>query len=81
MTNQRVSQLLDGASLATQISRLDRHSYLFGQKISNSLSPYLHHVVYTHLGLSWGQVRLDSSDMDLFLKLIQHPDFYGRQWI
>lgn len=79
MTSRRVSQLPDRDSLAVQISRFDRHGYLFGQNIANSLSPYLHCVVYNNLGLSWGQVRLDSSDINLFLELTQHPDFYGMQ--
>jgi len=56
---------------------LDRHGYLFGKKIANSLSPYLHSVIYKDLGLNWAQVRLDSDDVDAFLQLIQHPRFYG----
>ncbi|KFH48727.1 Quinate dehydrogenase-like protein [Hapsidospora chrysogenum ATCC 11550] len=65
------------ASVEAEISRLDRHGYLFGQKLANSWSPFLHRVIYEHLGLRWSQIRLDSADMDLFLKLVQHPDFYG----
>ena len=63
--------------VSTQVSQLQRHGYLFGQKITNSLSPFLHNVIYQDLGLRWGQVRLDSADMSTFLELIQHPDFYG----
>lgn len=59
------------------VDHLDRHGYLFGQKLAASLSPLLHDVVYRNLGLNWQQVRLDSPDMDLFLKLRQHPNFYG----
>lgn len=59
------------------LDRLDRHGYLFGQKLTASLSPLLHDVVYQNLGLNWAQVRLDSTDMDLFLHLRQHPKFYG----
>ena len=60
-----------------EVQGLDRHGYLFGLKLTHSWSPYLHDVIYKHLGLSWGQVRLDSADMDLFLRLVQHPDFFG----
>ncbi|KUI59658.1 Quinate dehydrogenase [Cytospora mali] len=60
-----------------RVEHLDRHGYLFGQKLTASLSPLLHDVVYQNLGLNWGQVRLDSTDMNLFLKLRQHPKFYG----
>lgn len=62
-----------------EVDGLDRHGYLFGQKLTASLSPLLHDVVYQNLGLNWAQVRLDSTDMDLFLKLRQHPKFYGQQ--
>lgn len=60
------------------VDHLDRHGYLFGQKLTASLSPLLHDVVYQNLGLDWAQVRLDSTDMDLFLRLRQHPRFYGQ---
>ena len=60
-----------------QVAALDRHGYLFGQKLKQSLSPMLHSVVYQELGLNWGQIRLDSADMPLFLELMQHPKFYG----
>ena len=59
------------------LASLDRHGFLFGKKITNSLSPYLHGVVYRELGLNWAQVRLDSDDMESFLKLIRNPRFYG----
>jgi quinate dehydrogenase len=64
-------------SLAESVSHLDRHGYLFGKKLAASMSPMLHDVVYRSLGLRWEQVRLDSTDMDLFLKLIRDPKFYG----
>ncbi|KAL6862528.1 Quinate dehydrogenase [Amphichorda felina] len=59
------------------VSHLQRHGYLFGQKITHSWSPFFHSVIYQHLGLPWGQERLDSADVALFLQLVQHPDFYG----
>ena len=63
--------------LMDRIAQLDRHGYLFGQKLAASMSPALHQVVYRELGLKWDQIRLDTADIDLFLRLIQHPDFYG----
>ncbi|KAL6877917.1 NAD(P)-binding protein [Trichoderma longibrachiatum] len=56
---------------------LDKHCYLFGQKITHSLSPFLHQVIYDHLNLRWAQLRLDSSDLQLFLQLVQHLLCYG----
>ncbi|KAL7818533.1 NAD(P)-binding protein [Trichoderma gracile] len=56
---------------------LDKHCYLFGQKITHSLSPFLHQVIYDHLNLRWAQLRLDSSDLQLFLELVQHPSCFG----
>ncbi|CAI6340072.1 unnamed protein product [Periconia digitata] len=61
----------------TQIEKLDRHGYLFGHGISHSMSPLLHQTIYNKLGLNWAQIPLDSTDMDLFLKLRQDPKFYG----
>ncbi|KAK9437020.1 Quinate dehydrogenase [Metarhizium brunneum] len=66
-----------GDTLEDQKTRLDRHGYLFGQKITHSLSPFLHQIIYDHLGLKWSQIRLDSADMSQFLQLAQHPSFYG----
>lgn len=64
-------------TLESRIGHLDRHGFLFGTKLSNSMSPLLHDVVYRGLNLNWEQIRLDSTDMDLFLNLIRHPKFYG----
>jgi hypothetical protein len=66
-----------GLTLKSSIDQLDRHGFLFGKKLAASMSPLLHSVVYRGLGLNWGQIRLDSTDMDLFLRLIRHPKFYG----
>jgi len=63
--------------LASRLDSLDRHGFLFGQKLAASMSPLLHDVVYRDLGLNWEQIRLDSTDMDLFLRLRQDPRFYG----
>ncbi|PTB36484.1 Quinate dehydrogenase [Trichoderma asperellum] len=56
---------------------LDKHGYLFGKKLTHSLSPFLHQVIYDHLNLHWSQLRLDSSDIQLFLDLVQHPSCFG----
>lgn len=64
-------------SLESRIGQLDKHGFLFGKKLTASMSPLLHDVVYKGLGLNWEQIRLDSTDMNLFLGLIQHPKFYG----
>jgi quinate dehydrogenase len=65
-----------------QVQQLERHGYLFGQKLTASMSPLFHNTIYRELGLSWGQARLDSLDVDNFLKLIKDPKFYGksRDW-
>ncbi|KAK3904576.1 hypothetical protein C8A05DRAFT_13549 [Staphylotrichum tortipilum] len=63
--------------LESRIDQLDKHGFLFGKKLTASMSPLLHDVVYQGLGLNWEQIRLDSTDMNLFLSLIQHPKFYG----
>ncbi|KAK4229234.1 hypothetical protein QBC38DRAFT_119210 [Podospora fimiseda] len=68
-----MSSSLDNA----RIDQLDKHGFLFGKKLAASMSPLLHSTVYKGLGLDWEQLRLDSDDMDLFLRLIKHPKFYG----
>lgn len=59
------------------VGHLEKHGYLFGKKLTASMSPYLHDVVYSNLGLKWGQVRFDSADIPTFLQLTQAPSFYG----
>ncbi|KAI8723085.1 Shikimate-dh-N domain-containing protein [Fusarium sp. LHS14.1] len=77
MSAQEVSYPSGDSLASCEVSRLERHGYLFGKKLANSLSPFLHNVIYQDLELRWGQVRLDSADIPSFLKLAQHPDFYG----
>ena len=64
-------------NLEPRIGQLDKHGFLFGKKLTASMSPLLHDVVYQELGLNWEQIRLDSTDMNLFLRLIRDPKFYG----
>ena len=59
------------------IGHLEKHGYLFGKKLTASLSPLLHGVVYDKLGMNWGQVRYDSADIQAFLRLVQNASFYG----
>ncbi|CAK7221636.1 Quinate dehydrogenase [Sporothrix bragantina] len=59
------------------VGHLDKHGYLFGKKLTASLSPFLHDVVYSNIGINWGQVRYDSADIDTFLQLVRDPQFYG----
>jgi quinate dehydrogenase len=68
-------------NLESRIDQLDKHGFLFGKKLTASMSPLLHEVVYRGVDLDWEQIRLDSTDMDLFLRLIRHPKFYGMSWI
>ena len=63
--------------MALQDQNLDRHGYLFGQKITHSLSPFLHQLIYDHFSLNWRQIRLDSADIAHFLALAHDPSFYG----
>jgi quinate dehydrogenase len=60
------------------VSQVERHGYLFGHPIAHSMSPLLHQTVYDNMGLDWSQIPLDSKDMNLFLELIKHPQFYGK---
>jgi quinate dehydrogenase len=70
---------VDMAPLVSQASQLDRHGYLFGLKISASMSPLLHKTIYQELGLKWEQQLFESSDISEFLELIKDPSFYGEQ--
>ncbi|KAF2263788.1 NAD(P)-binding protein [Lojkania enalia] len=58
-------------------SKVEQHGYLFGHPIAHSMSPLLHQTVYDNLGLNWSQFPLDSMDMELFLRLREHPRCYG----
>ncbi|KAG6001519.1 hypothetical protein E4U43_001305 [Claviceps pusilla] len=55
-----------------------RHSFLFGQHITHSLSPFLHQLIYEELGLPWRQIRLDSSDVEGFVRRVRDdPACFG----
>lgn len=55
----------------------EKVGYLFGKKITHSLSPPFHQAVYDYFHLNWEQLRLDSADIDEFLRLTRQPNFYG----
>lgn len=59
------------------IDSVEKHGYLFGLKLAKSLSPLLHSTIYRGIGLDYGNYRLESDDISLFLELIKHPKFYG----
>jgi quinate dehydrogenase len=69
---------IDTGSEATQPAQVHRHGYLFGLKISASMSPLLHKTIYEELGLDWEQELFESSDIPKFLQLTQDPNFYGK---
>ncbi|KAI1347112.1 quinate dehydrogenase [Xylaria sp. FL0043] len=61
----------------SQKAIVERHGYLFGQKIAASMSPLFHQTIFNHLGWPWEQFRLDSADIPSFLKLLQDPNCFG----
>ncbi|KAI1487377.1 hypothetical protein F5X96DRAFT_687055 [Biscogniauxia mediterranea] len=65
------------ATTEAAIEQLDRHGYLFGQKIAASMSPLMHSTIFAELGLKWEQLRLDSADIPRFLELIKDPRCFG----
>ncbi|TVY84445.1 Quinate dehydrogenase [Lachnellula suecica] len=58
-------------------SHLDGFCYFFGHPLTHSLSPLLHQTVYDNINLKWSQIPLDSTDTELFLRLIQDPKCVG----
>jgi hypothetical protein len=66
-----------GAVPPVSVNGVEKHGYLFGQKITNSYSPLLHGSIYKNLGLDWEQYRLDSADISYFLELVKDPRCYG----
>ena len=63
--------------LSPRKQKLERHGYLFGQKITASMSPIFHQTIFNDLGWAWEQFRLDSADIPSFLKLLQDPNCFG----
>ena len=50
---------------------LDRRAYLVGTAIAHSLSPLLHHTLYSAIGQNWGQVLYDTPDLKAFLEMLR----------
>ncbi|KAF2969696.1 hypothetical protein GQX73_g3937 [Xylaria multiplex] len=65
------------AEQSPQKAVIDRHGYLFGQKIAASMSPQFHQTIFNDLGWRWEQFRLDSADIPSFLQLLQDPKCFG----
>jgi quinate dehydrogenase len=59
-------------------SSLERVAYLVGYPIAHSLSPLLHHTIYSSIGKSWGQTLYESPDLRSSLEHIKSdPKFFG----
>jgi quinate dehydrogenase len=48
-------------------SSLERVAYLVGFPIAHSLSPLLHHTIYSSIGKPWGQTLYETRDLNEFL--------------
>jgi quinate dehydrogenase len=59
-------------------SSLERVAYLVGFPIAHSLSPLLHHTIYSSIGQQWGQVLYETRDLNAFLEQMRtDPKFLG----
>jgi len=59
-------------------SSLERVAYLVGFPIAHSLSPLLHHTIYSAIGKRWGQILYETRDLNEFLEYIKvDPKFLG----
>jgi quinate dehydrogenase len=52
-------------------SSLERVAYLVGYPIAHSLSPLLHHTIYSSIGKPWGQILFETRDLNEFLDYIR----------
>jgi quinate dehydrogenase len=52
-------------------SSLERVAYLVGFPIAHSLSPLLHHTIYSSIGQRWGQVLYETRDLNQYLEHIR----------
>jgi quinate dehydrogenase len=68
---------MDSTEDIPNTSHLDGFCYFFGHPLTHSLSPLLHQTVYDNINLKWSQIKLDSTDTELFLRLIQDPKCVG----
>lgn len=61
-----------------EVEDLDKVAFLAGYPISHSLSPVLHHTVYTALSKKWEQLLYETKDLDGFIQYIRsEPKLMG----
>lgn len=58
-------------SQIAEADSLDRRAYLVGTPIAHSLSPLLHHSLYSAIGQNWGQLLYDTPDLKAFLDMLR----------
>jgi quinate dehydrogenase len=56
------------------VDSLDRRAYLVGTPIAHSLSPLLHHSLYSAINQKWGQLLYDTLDLRAFLEMLRVDD-------
>ncbi len=59
------------AFITPDTSSLDRAAYLVGYPIAHSKSPSMHHAIYSAIGKRWGQVLVETTDLEGFLKYLK----------
>lgn len=70
--------MMSGSTKDQGPQSVDRHGYLFGQKIAKSYSPLIHGTIHRDLGLRWELRLLDSTDIAEFLELLRDPACFGK---
>ncbi|KAI5474279.1 shikimate 5-dehydrogenase [Pseudohyphozyma bogoriensis] len=55
----------------------EKKTYLFGYPLKRTYAPFLHNTITTLAGVKRSYAKLESTDMDMFKKLIRQPDFGG----
>jgi quinate dehydrogenase len=59
-------------------SSLDRVAHLVGFPIAHSLSPLLHHTIFSNLGMNWAELLYETKDLDSFVALMRsEPKIMG----
>ena len=59
------------AFITPDTSSLDRAAYLVGNPILHSKSPSMHHAIYSALGKRWGQLLVETTDLESFLRYLK----------
>lgn len=67
----QVSRMAQPAFQNPTVASLDRHAFLVGTPIAHSLSPLLHHSLYSTIHENWGQVLYDTPDLRSFLEMLR----------